>query len=75
MKIGTANVETMAGRCDEVVDMANRRKLDVCCLQETRWKGGGARTIGCYKFFWAGVREGRPLQQKWVFWWRKVGYW
>jgi len=41
----------MMGRCGEVVEMANRRKLDVCCLQDTRWKGGSARTFGSCKFF------------------------
>ena len=57
MKIGTANVGTMTGRSGEVVEMAKRRQLDVCCLQETRWKGGGARTFGNYKFLWASGRE------------------
>ena len=52
MKIGTANVGTMTGRCEEVVEMVDRRQLDICCLQETRWKGGGATTFENYKFLW-----------------------
>jgi len=71
MKIGTANVGTMTGRSGEVVEMANRRQLDVCCLQETRWKREGARTFGNYKFFWAGGREGTAgvgflVEEGWV---------
>ena len=71
MKIGTANVGTMTGRCEEVVEMVNRRQLDICCLQETRWKGGGATTFGNYKFFWAGSKEdtagvGFLVEEYWV---------
>ena len=58
MRIGTANVGTMRGRSGEVVEMAERRRLDFCCLQETRWKGGSARTLGNYKFLWCGCEEG-----------------
>ena len=36
LRIGTANVGTMRKRDGEVVDMAGRRKLDFCCVQECR---------------------------------------
>ena len=62
MRVGTVNVGSMHGRSGEVADMAARRRLDFCCLQETRWKGGSARTIGGdgarYKFFWNGCERG-----------------
>ena len=36
--------------------MLRRRRVDVCCLQETKYKGGSCRVIGDdkerYKFFW-----------------------
>ena len=33
-----------------------RRFVDICCLQEVRWKGQGAKMIGnCFKFRWNGV--------------------
>src|SRR5258706_16289438 len=51
LRIGTLNVGSMRGRSGEVVSMAERRKLDFCCLQETRWRGGSAKTYGKYKFF------------------------
>ena len=42
--------------------MAGRRRLDFCCVQETRWKGGSARMLVgegfCYKFYWMGCEEG-----------------
>ena len=38
LRIGSLNVGSMNGRGEEVSDMLGRRKIDVCCLQETRWK-------------------------------------
>jgi hypothetical protein len=74
LRIGSVNVGTMCGRSGEVVDMAARRKLDFCCLQETRWKGGSARMIGgahtCCTFFWSGCEEGTAGAG---FWWQKSG--
>ena len=58
LRIGSVNVGTMKGRDGEVVDMAARRRLDFCCLQETGWKGEGARSFGGYKFFWMGCEKG-----------------
>jgi hypothetical protein len=56
----------MKGRSCEVADMAaRRRRLDFCCFQETRWKGGSARSLGkegaMYKFLWAGYEEGMAV--------------
>lgn len=58
LRIGSANVGTMSHRSGEVAEMARRRRLDFCCLQETRWRGEGARRLGSYKFFWKGCVEG-----------------
>mgnify|MGYP001793858940 CR=1 FL=1 len=56
--IATLNVGTMRGRIGEIVETVSRRKIDLCCLQETRWKGGSARMlsekVSRYKFFWIG---------------------
>ena len=58
LRLGSVNIGTMRGRYGEVVEMNVRRRLDFCCLQETRWKGEGARMIGDCKFFWIGCDEG-----------------
>ena len=58
LRVGTANVGTMRGRSWEIVKMVDRRRLDFCCLQEPRWRGGSARTMGKFKFFWTGCDEG-----------------
>ena len=71
LRLGSVNVGTMRGRKDEVVDMMLRRSLDFCCLQETRWRGGSARTIGSCKFYWVGCEEGTSgvgilVAERWI---------
>ena len=40
----------------ELVDMMDRRSVDVLCLQETNWKGSKAKNIeGDYKLFFNGA--------------------
>src|SRR5437867_1473344 len=65
----------MSGRDGEVADMAGRRCLDFCCLQETRWRGVGNKCLGedgkSYKFFWSGGKDplagvGVLVTAKWV---------
>ena len=75
IRLGNINVGSMSGRANEVVEMLTRRKVDVCCLQETRWRGGSARKIegkdSLYKFFWSGDKSGFGgvgvmLAEKWI---------
>ena len=51
--------------------MVQRRGLDFCYLQETRWKGGNAQMLGDYIFFWKGCEEGLAgvgalVEKKWA---------
>ncbi|XP_063587803.1 uncharacterized protein LOC134765045 [Penaeus indicus] len=60
IRIGTLNVGKMTGKSRELVDMIERRKLDILCVQETRWKGSKARELGAgYKLFYHGEVSGR----------------
>ena len=45
VKVGTLNVGTMTCKGRELADMM-KRKVDILCVQETRWKGSKARNIG-----------------------------
>ena len=49
---------SISGRGTEVCEELRKRKVDVCCLQEVRWRGEGARFIGVkgrrYKLWWCG---------------------
>ena len=61
-RVGTLNVNTLRGRVCEVVETLSRRKVDVCCIQETRYSGGSCRTIKDkdtrYKLYWSGNDKG-----------------
>ena len=46
MRVGTLNVGSMTGKGRELVNMMERRKIDILCMQETKWKGSMARNIG-----------------------------
>ena len=60
VRFGTLNVGSMTGKGREVAGMLRKRAVEVCCVQETRWKGGSARMIGeGYKLFYAGEASGR----------------
>ncbi|KAK3553051.1 hypothetical protein QTP86_031188 [Hemibagrus guttatus] len=60
LRIGTLDVGTMTGKGRELADMMERRKVDILCVQETRWKGSKARSIGAgFKLFYYGVDSKR----------------
>ncbi|KAK3573105.1 hypothetical protein QTP86_013220 [Hemibagrus guttatus] len=60
LRIGTLNVGTMTGKGRELADMMERRKVDILCVQETRWKGSKARSIEAgFKLFYYGVDSKR----------------
>ncbi|XP_063878129.1 uncharacterized protein LOC135110104 [Scylla paramamosain] len=51
----------MTGRSREVVNVMKRRKINILCVQETRWRGNKARELGDgYKLIYSGAnKEGR----------------
>ena len=53
---------SLFGRKTEVCEELRKRKVDVCCIQEVRWKGQGARFVGTlvrrYKLWWSGNDAG-----------------
>ena len=60
--MGTLNVNTLRGRVCEVVETLSHRKVDVCCIQETRYCGGNCHTIKSkdtrFKLYWSGNDKG-----------------
>ena len=52
----------MRGRATEVVETLDRRRIYICTVQETRWRGCSTQMITgkcCrYKFLWSGVNSG-----------------
>ena len=74
-RFATWNVGSMSCRNGEVAEVLHNRRVDICCVQETRWKGGSARMLGMegrrYKFFWQGCDAGLAgvgvlLAEKWI---------
>ena len=71
------NVGSMRGKASEVGETMSKRRVDLCCLQETRWKTNLKLIAGRdfrYKYFGCGNDEGTCgvgilLAEKW---WEKV---
>jgi len=71
----TWNIGTMSGRSAAVVKTLHTTKIDVCCVQETRWTGSGARVMGKglsrYKLLWQGCKDGNAgigllISDRWI---------
>ena len=62
IRFGTLNVRSLCGRKTEVCEQLRKGRVDVCCMQEVRWKGQGARFVGTwgqrYKLWWSGNDAG-----------------
>ena len=58
VRFGSWNVGSLCSRGTEVSEELRKRKVDVYCLQEVRWRGEGARFFGVkgrrYKLWWCG---------------------
>ncbi|XP_045456818.1 uncharacterized protein LOC123666835 [Melitaea cinxia] len=57
MRIASWNVGSMTGRSLELSEVLHRRRINICCIQETKWKGSKSRNIGYnYKLIYHGTR-------------------
>ena len=60
--IVTLNIGTIRGRSNGIVKMLLKRQIDICCVQESRWRDESARKIAgrifLHKFFWKGDNSG-----------------
>ena len=45
VRFGSWNVGSISGKGTELCEELRKRKVDVCCLQEVRWRGEGARFL------------------------------
>ena len=58
LKVCTLNVGSLIGRGREVAALLAKRKIDICCLQEVRYKNQGCTSIGSndekYKLWYSG---------------------
>ena len=61
-RVVTLNVGTMQRKASEMVETVSPKGVDLCCLQETRWKEDGVKQIvgkdPHFKMFWSGNDNG-----------------
>ncbi|KAK6751142.1 hypothetical protein RB195_002860 [Necator americanus] len=56
VRLATLNVGTLPGRSRVLADSLRKRHVDICCVQETRWKGSKSRELGDgYKLIYHGT--------------------
>lgn len=56
LRFATLNIGTLTGRSRELAELLKRRRVDIACIQETRWKGQKSRDIGDgYKLIYHGT--------------------
>ena len=74
-RVGTWDVDSLTGRLGELVEVLAVRRMDVACVQETRWRGSGCRFFGAigkrYQLFWMESKAktdgvGIFVAEKWV---------
>ena len=57
VRVGMWNLGGLCGEGGEVCEELRKRMMDVCCLQEVKWRGQGVRMLrmkGIYKLWWSG---------------------
>ena len=61
IRIGRWNVGSLTGRLRELVDAAIRRRVNILCIQETKWKGQKAKEVEDtgFKLWYTGATPGR----------------
>ena len=45
IRLDSWNVESLTGKLRELVDTAIRRRVNILCVQETKWKGQNAKEV------------------------------
>ena len=45
LRVGTWNVGSLTGKLREIVDTMIRRRVNILCVQETKWKGQKAKEV------------------------------
>ncbi|VFQ93629.1 unnamed protein product [Cuscuta campestris] len=59
VRFSSWNIGTLTGKSIELVQVLKRRRIQVACLQETRWVGTKAREVDCFKLWYSGSARGR----------------
>ncbi|XP_065323057.1 craniofacial development protein 2-like [Gordionus sp. m RMFG-2023] len=59
-RLASLNIGMLEGKTRELASMLNKRKVDIACIQETKWKGQKTLMIGDgYKLYYNGIVSNR----------------
>ncbi|XP_070055871.1 uncharacterized protein [Nicotiana tomentosiformis] len=59
LRIGSWNIGTLTGKSIELAKILQKRKVNIACVQETRWVGSKAKNADGYKLWYSGGVEGK----------------
>jgi exonuclease III len=61
IRLGSWNVGSLTGKLRELVDAAIKRRVNILCVQETKWKGQKAKEVEDtgFKLWYTGTTSGR----------------
>ena len=61
IRLSSWNVGSLTGKLKELVDTATRRRVNILCVQETKWKGQKANEVDntCFKVWYTGTVTNR----------------
>ncbi|XP_019244391.1 PREDICTED: craniofacial development protein 2-like [Nicotiana attenuata] len=59
LRIGSWNIGTLTGKYIELGKILQKRKINIACVQETRWKGTRARDVDGFKLWYSGSAGGK----------------
>ncbi|XP_019228748.1 PREDICTED: craniofacial development protein 2-like [Nicotiana attenuata] len=54
LRIGSWNIGTLTGKYIELGKILQKRKINIACVRETRWKGTRSRDIDGFKLWYSG---------------------
>ncbi|XP_043687728.1 uncharacterized protein LOC122638941 [Telopea speciosissima] len=59
IRFASSNIGSLTGKSMELIDAMRRRRINVACIQETRWKGHKAKALDDFKLWYLGDESGR----------------
>ena len=60
-----SNIGSLTGKSIELVKSLHKHRINIACVQETKWMGAKAREVDGYKLWYSGSSGPR---MEWVFW-------
>ena len=57
VRLASWNIGSLTGKSIELVKILSRRRINIACIQETKWVGAKAREIDGYKLWYSGVKR------------------